>query len=90
MVNLPNDNIERNIKKASSADQADFIEMNTFLHATILKLSDSYEPGETIKIAEKIKNRRVYLIFYCFQQNSKHSHTVWKLREMIPKTVSEC
>src|SRR5271155_4177674 len=27
VVNLPNDNIERNIKKASSADQADFSEV---------------------------------------------------------------
>ena len=26
-VNLPNDNVERNIKKAASADQADFVEM---------------------------------------------------------------
>ncbi len=26
-INLPNDNIERNIKKASSADQADYVEM---------------------------------------------------------------
>ena len=31
-VNLPNDNIERNIKKASSADQADFIEMQYELY----------------------------------------------------------
>ena len=27
-VNMPNDNVERNIKKASSADQADYHEMN--------------------------------------------------------------
>ncbi|MBS0628145.1 MAG: YebC/PmpR family DNA-binding transcriptional regulator [Verrucomicrobia bacterium] len=32
LVNLPNDNIERNIKKASSADQADFIEMSYELY----------------------------------------------------------
>ena len=31
-VNLPNDNIERNIKKASSADQADFVEMTYELY----------------------------------------------------------
>ncbi len=31
-VNLPNDNIERNIKKASSADQADFTEMKYELY----------------------------------------------------------
>ncbi len=31
-VNLPNDNIERNIKKAASADQADFLEMNYELY----------------------------------------------------------
>lgn len=31
-ANLPNDNIERNIKKASSADQADFVEMNYELY----------------------------------------------------------
>ena len=31
-VNLPNDNIERNIKKAASADQADFIEMTYELY----------------------------------------------------------
>ena len=31
-ANLPNDNIERNIKKASSADQADFIEMTYELY----------------------------------------------------------
>ncbi|HKZ00160.1 MAG TPA: YebC/PmpR family DNA-binding transcriptional regulator [Rhabdochlamydiaceae bacterium] len=30
--NLPNDNIERNIKKASSADQADFVEMTYELY----------------------------------------------------------
>ncbi len=30
--NMPNDNIERNIKKASSADQADFIEMTYELY----------------------------------------------------------
>jgi YebC/PmpR family DNA-binding regulatory protein len=32
MANLPNDNIERNIKKAASADQADFIEMSYELY----------------------------------------------------------
>lgn len=31
-VNLPNDNIERNIKKAASADQADFVEMTYELY----------------------------------------------------------
>jgi YebC/PmpR family DNA-binding regulatory protein len=31
-VNLPNDNIERNIKKASSADQSDFVEMQYELY----------------------------------------------------------
>jgi YebC/PmpR family DNA-binding regulatory protein len=31
-VNLPNDNIERNIKKAASADQADFSELNYELY----------------------------------------------------------
>ena len=31
-VNLPSDNIERNIKKASSADQADYIEMTYELY----------------------------------------------------------
>ncbi len=31
-VNLPNDNIERNIKKAASADQADFSEINYELY----------------------------------------------------------
>jgi transcriptional/translational regulatory protein YebC/TACO1 len=31
-VNLPNENIERNIKKASSADQADFVEMTYELY----------------------------------------------------------
>src|SRR5579885_2532716 len=31
-ANLPNDNIERNIKKASSADQSDFIEMTYELY----------------------------------------------------------
>src|SRR3989339_779686 len=31
-VNLPNDNIERNIKKAASADQADFTELNYELY----------------------------------------------------------
>lgn len=31
-VNLPSDNIERNIKKASSADQADFVEMTYELY----------------------------------------------------------
>ncbi|MBM3207242.1 MAG: YebC/PmpR family DNA-binding transcriptional regulator [Chlamydiae bacterium] len=31
-VNLPNDNIERNIKKASSTDQADFVEMTYELY----------------------------------------------------------
>ncbi|MBM3197724.1 MAG: YebC/PmpR family DNA-binding transcriptional regulator [Chlamydiae bacterium] len=31
-VNLPNDNIERNIKKAASADQADFVEMSYELY----------------------------------------------------------
>jgi len=31
-ANLPNDNIERNIKKASSADQADFVEMTYELY----------------------------------------------------------
>ena len=31
-INLPNDNIERNIKKASSADQADFVEMTYELY----------------------------------------------------------
>ncbi len=31
-ANLPNDNIERNIKKASSADQADFTELNYELY----------------------------------------------------------
>ena len=31
-VNLPNDNIERNIKKASSADQADFVEITYELY----------------------------------------------------------
>lgn len=31
-VNLPNDNVERNIKKAASADQADFVEMNYELY----------------------------------------------------------
>lgn len=31
-VNLPSDNIERNIKKASSADQADFVEMSYELY----------------------------------------------------------
>ena len=31
-VNLPSDNIERNIKKAASADQADFIEMTYELY----------------------------------------------------------
>ncbi len=31
-INLPNDNIERNIKKASSADQADFFEMTYELY----------------------------------------------------------
>ena len=31
-INLPNDNIERNIKKASSADQADFTEMTYELY----------------------------------------------------------
>ena len=31
-VNLPNDNVERNIKKASSSDQADFIEMTYELY----------------------------------------------------------
>lgn len=30
--NMPNDNIERNIKKASSADQADFVEMTYELY----------------------------------------------------------
>lgn len=32
MVNLPSDNIERNIKKAASADQADFVEMTYELY----------------------------------------------------------
>jgi len=32
MVNLPNDNIERNIKKAASADQADFTEITYELY----------------------------------------------------------
>jgi YebC/PmpR family DNA-binding regulatory protein len=32
IANLPNDNIERNIKKAASADQADFIEMTYELY----------------------------------------------------------
>ena len=32
VANLPNDNIERNIKKASSADQADFTEMTYELY----------------------------------------------------------
>ena len=31
-VNLPNDNIERNIKKAASADQADFVEITYELY----------------------------------------------------------
>lgn len=31
-ANLPNDNIERNIKKAASADQADFVEMSYELY----------------------------------------------------------
>jgi YebC/PmpR family DNA-binding regulatory protein len=31
-VNLPNENIERNIKKATSADQADFVEMTYELY----------------------------------------------------------
>ncbi len=31
-ANLPNDNIERNIKKASSADQADYVEMTYELY----------------------------------------------------------
>jgi YebC/PmpR family DNA-binding regulatory protein len=31
-ANLPNDNIERNIKKAASADQADFVEMTYELY----------------------------------------------------------
>jgi YebC/PmpR family DNA-binding regulatory protein len=31
-VNLPNDNIERNIKKAASADQADFLELTYELY----------------------------------------------------------
>ena len=31
-VNLPNDNIERNIKKATSADQADYVEMSYELY----------------------------------------------------------
>ncbi|MEN9343867.1 MAG: hypothetical protein RLZZ453_654 [Chlamydiota bacterium] len=31
-ANLPNDNVERNIKKASSADQADYIEMTYELY----------------------------------------------------------
>ena len=31
-VNLPNDNIERNIKKAASADQADFVQMTYELY----------------------------------------------------------
>ena len=32
IINLPSDNIERNIKKASSADQADFVEMSYELY----------------------------------------------------------
>ncbi len=32
LVNLPSDNIERNIKKAASADQADFVEMSYELY----------------------------------------------------------